>query len=413
MRLFLLFTIIITLCCSCNHKQSTLTKVRLTNQKGFTETVTQKERLKEFENEDSLLQQPHKKIVRIFQKGEEKQTIISTYHPNGHIFQRLECLGQQAKGDYKEWHPNGVLKIQAHILNGIPDIDPSGQNSWIFDGVNQAYDESGEQIALFNYSNGKLEGEAFLFYPSKIIKQKMVYKGNLLHGEFSAFNTEGDYLEKSDYKNGKKDGRATKYWSKHMLASEEFFKDGQLINGVYFDPFGKVISQVKNGFGEQAIFNEDLSYELKEYKGGASNGQIKFVDSKGFVVNSYHLLDGEKHGKEILFYPKSTQPKLSIDWVNGKIHGTVKTWYETGTLESEKLMSLNKKHGISTAWYPDGNLMLIEEYETGLLIKGKYFPLGQSYPISAILKGSGIATLYDKEGIFMRKIEYLGGKPVE
>jgi antitoxin component YwqK of YwqJK toxin-antitoxin module len=65
------------------------------------------------------------------------------------------------------------------------------------------------------------------------------------------------------------------------------------------------------------------------------------------------------------------------------------------------------------AWYRDGSLMLIEEYESDVLIKGSYYKKGDTDTISSIENGQGFATLYDSEGKFLKKISYLKGRPID
>lgn len=407
----LLFPLILT-SCSKNDDQG-LTKVHLTNQKGFVETVTNKERLKEFENENALLHQPHKKIARVYKKGLENRTVITTYHPNGQIYQLLESVGNKAYGNYKEWYPTGILKIQAFVIKGIPDIDISGQNSWAFEGKNEAFDQEGKLAASFNYLNGELMGDSIVYYPSGKIKEIKPYQNNLLHGLVESFDQKGASLEKTHYEMGIKVGYSYKYWKKNRPASEEKFDDGALESGVYFNSLGKLVSQVKKGVGKRALFQNDLSYELHEYVNGRPEGLVEIFDHDGHLTNSYYNRNGMKNGVETVYFSKSKQKMLSIEWVNDKIHGKACTWYFNGNLESEKEMSLNKKQGISTAWYKDGSLMLIEEYDSNRLIKGKYFEKGNPNPISTLSKGTGLVTLFDSNGIFMKKIEYSGGRPVE
>ena len=56
--------------------------------------------------------------------------------------------------------------------------------------------------------------------------------------------------------------------------------------------------------------------------------------------------------------------------------------------------------------------MFIEEYEDEALIDGKYFHINQRDPISEIMKGNGIATLYDGKGRLIKKIKYKNGNPI-
>jgi antitoxin component YwqK of YwqJK toxin-antitoxin module len=89
----------------------------------------------------------------------------------------------------------------------------------------------------------------------------------------------------------------------------------------------------------------------------------------------------------------------------------VKTWYPTGVLESQKEMSNNAKNGVLTAWYRDGNLMMIEEYDNDKLMRGDYFRREERVPVSQVIEGKGITTIFDADGHFVQKISYLNGKP--
>jgi antitoxin component YwqK of YwqJK toxin-antitoxin module len=93
------------------------------------------------------------------------------------------------------------------------------------------------------------------------------------------------------------------------------------------------------------------------------------------------------------------------------IQGIVKTWYPNGKLESQREFNQNKKHGTSVAWYENGDVMLIEDYDRDLLLTASYFKIKDPNPTSRIEQGRGIATLYTSHGIFLRKISYEKGKP--
>jgi hypothetical protein len=57
--------------------------------------------------------------------------------------------------------------------------------------------------------------------------------------------------------------------------------------------------------------------------------------------------------------------------------------------------------------------MLIEEYDNDQLVKGIYIKKGEKSPVSVIENGEGIATLYDSDGYFLKKIKYYKGIPTE
>jgi antitoxin component YwqK of YwqJK toxin-antitoxin module len=102
-----------------------------------------------------------------------------------------------------------------------------------------------------------------------------------------------------------------------------------------------------------------------------------------------------------------------MDWSEGTIHGVVKTWYDNGQLQSERNFAHNQKTGASLAWYRDGSIMLVEEYENDRLMKGLYYRKNGLDAISSVVAGSGLATLYDEYGIFLRKVSYVKGEAVD
>ncbi len=189
-----------------------------------------------------------------------------------------------------------------------------------------------------------------------------------------------------------------------------------LVTGTYYNANEKEISRVENNAGFQAVFENQTLASLVEYHQGIIEGEVKNFNPKGQLVSLYHIKDGMKEGEEWEYYPSNEakpSPKLCLQWKEDTLQGTVKTWYENNVLESQREMHDNKKLGPSYAWFKDGSLMLMEEYENDLLIKGSYFKKDGKKPISKIESGKGIATLSDKDGRLIKKIVYEKGAPVQ
>jgi len=91
----------------------------------------------------------------------------------------------------------------------------------------------------------------------------------------------------------------------------------------------------------------------------------------------------------------------------------VKIWCENGQLQSQREYARNQRFGQACAWYKNTELMLVEEYEADRLVSGKYFKLHKQDPISTVVNGNGLATLYDETGAFIRRVQYIKGKPVD
>ncbi|NGX37852.1 MAG: hypothetical protein K1000chlam2_01015, partial [Chlamydiae bacterium] len=417
-KIYFLFLIplLLTGCRTTNHSDS-IVSIQTVDRNGFSETISNKERLHVYQQVDFLNSQPYEKVLRVYGKNNEgkSHSKLTSYHSNGEVWQFLEALDGRAHGSYIEWHENGKVKIEATIIEGLADLGERAKNSWLFDKECTVWDEQGDLLAEFIYDKGYLEGDAKYYYPSGKLQKIVPHTKGSPHGALKIFNEEGKILEEIHYKNGHREGAATASWVPGISKYQEQYREGKMINAIYFNPEGTLVAEIENGIGQQAEFRDGKLYSLIEYHHGIPEGQVKTFDSFGNLHVSYWLKEGKKQGEEWQYYPSSDQdphPKLLLTWFDDRIQGVVKTWYENGILESQREMSGNKKHGLSFAYYRGGDLMLMEEYENDKLCKGSYFKKGEHLPTSTIENGEGTATLYHAEGHFLNKVPYEKGKPV-
>ena len=399
--------------CSSYKKNESLTSIQLLDRNGFSETISSKERLHSLQKVDFSEPQPYQKVLRVFNKEKKESPLskVTTYHPNGHLWQYLEIKNGRAHGKFQEWYPSGALKIDATVIEGIADIHEQAQLSWVFEGENCAWSEEGILLAKMYYEKGSLEGASYLYHPTGALKTILPYLKNELEGTVISYDPEGEIIETSSYVKGVKEGSCSSYWNKERLKSSELFSKGHLLEASYFTKTGELLSSIKEGSGKQAIFQEDYLEALVEYKEGKPEGKVELFSKEGALISSYETKEGKKNGEEIAYFPGTLTPKLSIEWRDDSIEGFVKTWYKEGGQESQKEMHKNKKNGHTFAWYKTGDLMLMEEYEEDLLIKGSYFKKKEKNPISKVEKGTGVATLFDADGHLIQKVSYQKGEP--
>lgn len=392
-----------------------MVSINIIDHNGMSETINSKERLGAFEKTDFLSPQPYQKVLRVYgrEKNGDVHSCITSYHPNGQLKQYLEAVNNRACGPYKEWHPNGSLKIAATVIGGVADINTHAEQSWLFDGVNRAWDQDSHLIVEVHYSKGELQGETIYYHPNGQIWKLCPYDKGKLHGTTKIYLANGHLFQTVDYQEGEKEGNAIRYWDGKEVAFQERYAKGLLVEGRYYDCQGRKVSSILNGYGERALFGKKEIHELQEFQNGIQEGRVKIYDDSQNLVSTYSIKKGEKEGDEINYFSLSDQPKLLLTWHEGVLQGPVKTWYENGQIESQREMSNNLKQGFLTAWYRNGALMLLEEYDHDKLIKGEYYRMGEKIAVSQIEKGKGIATLFNPEGNFSRKVYYQDGKPIE
>ncbi|MBJ7449833.1 MAG: hypothetical protein JHC93_05690 [Parachlamydiales bacterium] len=420
---------LLTSCGNYKNTEPTLISINLLDKNGFSETISSKDRLNNYQNANFLTAQPYDKIVRVYGKDDKgwSHTYLHAYHPNGQPKQYLEAVNSRASGIYREWFPTGVLKLEAVVVGGVADLSPAAQETWLFDQECRAFDEEGYLVALVPYEKGRLNGVAYTYHKNGVVSKKEPYNTGDLDGLVEAYTIEGTLFQSENYEMGLHNGESYFYWidgDHKQLASFESYQKGWLETGRYYDKSGQLICEVVDGNGKRAQFNDNFLQEVQEFRNGQQEGLVSVYSPQHILQSTYCVKKGFKHGHEVMYWQKDglqkqlnkendLVPKLSIQWNEGGIQGIVKSWYDNGILESQREMSQNKKNGLSTAWYRDGSLMLIEEYQNDQLVNGEYFKKSERTPVSKIVAGKGTASLFDSEGGFARQIHYREGKPIE
>lgn len=400
--------------------------IQIIDRNGVSETIGMEERLASYQKMDFHHPQPYRQVLRIFHKDEEGKSgfKLTSYHTNGQLWQYLEGKDTRAYGNYLEWHPNGTLKIEAFVIEGPADLTVAAQKDWLFDGVCRVWDEEGKKTAQIPYAMGFLEGVSIHYYPSGQISKTVPYIKDEIQGEVCLFRESGGLFSKTFYEKGKKHGPSLGYWENEASSFIENYEEGSLITGLYWDSQGEKIAEVQNGEGIKACVEEGGGLMLVEIQNGKQEGKVQVFTKEGELSRLYHVKQGKMQGEEIYYFlardTKALTPtgsplaKLLLTWDTDLLQGTIKSWYPNGRLESQKEMHRNKKNGTNCAWYEEGSLMFVEEYEQDKLIQGSYFKPKDSEPVSKITLGNGEATLFDgKNGKFLRKIIYINGRPQE
>ncbi len=408
------------------HKGDELLSIQIIDRNGMSETIGAKEKLIPYQIMDFQNPQPYKQVLRIYAKDQEGKSHckLTSYHPNGQIFQYLEGRDTRANGAYYEWFANGKKKINAYVVEGPADLNSVAQKNWLFDGLCQIWDEEDQLIAEISYDKGMLEGESKYYHKNAKVEKILPYIRDELHGEVCEFYENGNLKSKSFFERGGKTGPSLGYWENEMPSFIENYQQDNLLTGIYWNRRNEIIAEVQEGNGTKAVFGKEDELTIFEVQKGRSEGKVQIFTKEGFLQREHLLKNSQKQGEEIEYYlPQEVKvmtpngkplPKLQIYWDEGNVHGTVKTWYEDNKLESQKEMHHNKKNGMSCGWYQEGSLMFIEEYENDKLMMGTYYRMKDPEPVSKIINGSGTATLFDgKTGQFLKKIQYAASKPQE
>lgn len=412
--------LILLLTSSVYAKVDKLVSLTLVDPHGLTETIRARDRLERYRMVNFLQPQPYKKVVRVYGKEKEGslRTYITSYYPSGQVKRYLQVIGSRACGIYQEWHPSSQRKLCARVVGGESDVEESAIATYLFDGPAEVWDEEGHPLALFSYARGVLEGAVVEYHSTGALKERAHFANGLRHGLQQRFFEGGELKEEITFHQGQPQGVAQGFWPSGKPSYSEIYKKGLLFEANYLDEQGECIATIHQGLGRRAHFLSEERLDLIEYREGVAEGSVEELDADGHLLRRYHTKNGVKHGEEMEYYPSSSfvpsetlRPKLLVTWHLGQLHGTAKSWYPSGQLESQREMAHNRRFGLSTGWYEEGQIMLIEEYQEDRLMKGSYFSPDSNIPVSQVVSGTGTATLYDGSGHLIRKVVYLDGLP--
>lgn len=406
-------------CASRNSSQGEqLSSIQIIDRNGFKETVNAKDRLLTYKNVNFLTPQPYEKVVRTYTRNQEGKTTsrLTSYHENGGLFQYLDVVNGRACGVYREWHSNGEMRLDIVVIEGLGDLSGEAQMGWVFDGVSRAWDNRGSLLAEINYEKGLLQGNALYYHLNGTLSKIIPYEQDEVHGDVITYSEKEELTGKEPFYLGRKNGFAHFKGDVNAPAYLEEYKNDLLVRGIYHDFSGNVLTTVEEGFGKKAVFEKGFLVFIEEIQKGLQEGLVEHFNADRNLISSFMIKEGVKHGQEWVYYPSTDSaflPKLYLEWYKGNVHGMCRSWYQSGDLESEREVIDNQKHGISSAWYEEGSLMCIENYENDKLCTGKYMKKGDQSPVSVVEDGEGIATLYDQEGYFLKRISYKKGEPVD
>src|SRR3990167_652761 len=175
MKRAIFFTLLILAGCHHSNNLEQLAFIQIQDRNGLTETISNPTRLQQYTSIDFASAQPYKKVLRVFKEHGKNRSKITTYYPNGTLFQYLEAEEMRANGPYYEWFANGQIKIEAKVIGGTADIAPSSQSDWLFDGLCKAWDEKGNLIAEISYDKGALNGKNTYFFSSGCIEKVLPF----------------------------------------------------------------------------------------------------------------------------------------------------------------------------------------------------------------------------------------------
>lgn len=309
-----------------------------------------------------------------YQKGIEHGVWIY-YHTNGTMSDSGSYFESRRHNLWKSWYENGNLRNTGSFNRNYQD------------GFWKTYYENGQPESEGNYKKGELKGiwqnyhtdgqlaeEIEYLSDDKVLivnvwdkdAKQIVKDGN---GHFKTYDENGNLYLTGKVLDGKRKGKWNTYYSNGSIQEEGTWNDDEyLINNVW-DPEGN--QNIENGNGTYISYlnNSEIIFEKGEIKDGMREGTwISNYPSTGTVYQETNYVQGKLSGEIKLFW-ETGELYATGNMNNGLREGEWIWYYANGIISSRVVFKNDKKEGKQILWSETGQKTKEEHYENGEVVE--------------------------------------------
>lgn len=296
-----------------------------------------------------------------------------TYYPNGEVFDSVGYEADRMQGLFIKKYISGSI-----MQKGTYSRDRhAGQ--WV------SYHENGQKESQGNFEEGIQTGMWEFWNDQGTKLQDIDYNSDTTFRIVNYWNEEGKQLIANGngklieyYPNGNKqtigqlkDGYKVGLWT-------YFFSNGKKMEEIKFENNSPLImyswaesgsSEVVNGNGSYTSYYQSGSdFEQGQVSEGKRIGAWKtFYDVSNNVSQTVNYKNGKPHGLVMNYY-ESGLLAIEGEFINGKETGTWNWYYESGLLHCKAIFKNGLKEGTQEFWSETGRLCKEEVYEGGQLV---------------------------------------------
>ena len=305
---------------------------------------------------------------------------------NDEIIFEGKYLNGKRNGKGKEYNDKGKLLFEGEYLDGKKN------------GIGTEYHSNGNIKFIGEYKEGKKWNGKVYNYSGNFISEFKEGKGYI-----EDYNNSGELIFSCTYVNGEKNGIGIEHFYSlnfgYCLSIE--YLNGKKWNGKRELDILETQRIRFNNFSGQFV------YDLKEGKGFISE-----YDYKGKLLYIENYLNGERNGKKIKNFEFSFGKESEKEYLNNKINGKVKKYYENGKLKFEGEYLYDHKK-IGKEYFDNGKIKFEGEYLYDRFWDGTIYDYNGNI-LYKLTQGKGKIIEYEENIRSESKIcfegEYLNGK---
>ncbi|WP_430813411.1 tetratricopeptide repeat protein [Carboxylicivirga sp. RSCT41] len=320
-----------------------------------------------------------------------------TYYENGNV-----------SGEYpmKNGNYHGVRRL---FSPGGKEVESIQYNEGDFDGPYFYADMESGYSQQCTYKQGKLEGAFNETWLNGKLKMTSTYHEDKLEGKYETFYKNGVLENESSYKNGFSTDTLREFYANGQLKQLASLDDSARLMGanVFYNRKGILIA-IEEGYdkgllnGARTEYREDGSkntefiYENDSLTGIRSydpEGNIfyqsdiegEILDYKSYYFDGVLFEEGTMKNNERNGLWKKYNPQggllEELQYLDGMVHGSVKTYFSNGQLKLSYACDSNRVEGLFAEYFKNGNVC-----RTGWFAGGEAQGLWKSYYINGALE---------------------------
>lgn len=212
------------------------------------------------------------------------------------------------------------------------------------------------------YEDSQLHGPYTITYPHSQVVEKYVLYNQSTPVKEIFYDISGMPIQESTHLSDKRHS-LTSWYGDGVPKSVEEYSGDELIEGSYFNTDHSMEAKVENGNGVRTLRDNAGILTCKDI---IENGMMTQRDSfypNGSPESVSFYFRGQLHGTRKTF-TQTGEPVSVEDWSGGHLHG-LSTYYKNGTKELEIYYLYGKKHGTETHFLDGESIMHQVSWEHG------------------------------------------------
>ncbi len=285
-----------------------------------------------------------------------------------------------------ERYPDGNVKIERQVI-----LDTAG--NYVDHGTYTEYDSNGRIIRSGEFRNGKQhgkwlhyfdEGQGHLF-SGKLENEfagpfvaEAIFADGLLHGSWIIKSRNGRKIIDWNFDRGIRSGKSIWWYPNGEKRLEVVYRNGMMDGELLeWNPEGKLVSRVPFVDGRRLVKKVEWHGPgQKAYEGCYLVAQdvvepsYDWWNATAKAIPIAHVGQDQKHGVWTAWYPNGNK-QIEARYDRDLPVGMFTWWYENGQKQAEGDYKGGVKHGMWTTWHPSGFKESKCEYRDGILV-GKW-----------------------------------------